>query len=156
MIKMSVSSVLSEIKSHPKLRELHPLKLDRWHRELVGLPEPIYMQYGCEELLEQVITGAVAVDRMVDLLGAKELPVTPQELAQRSIASFRWYVLAPSNELAAFQADWDKTSSSWKLKCQQDEQTTRSVTSLENAFEQSKSWAQEIPLPFHEEAPEAG
>jgi hypothetical protein len=137
--------VLPEVRRSPDLPGLHPLKLDRWHRALVGLPEPVYMQYGCGALLQHVIKAAAALETMVDLLGAEGLPVGPQELAQRTIQNFRWYASsAPLEALVAFQADWDKETSSWKLTCPEEDSAIKSVPTLEAAYEKSTEWANSL------------
>lgn len=148
--------LLQEVRKSPNLRQLHPLKLDRWHRAIVGLPEPIYMQYGCVELLVHVDKAAVALETMVGLLGAGEMSVAPQELAQRTIQTFRWYTPSESLEgLVGFQAAWDKDSSSWRLTCPEEDSAIKSVPSLEAAFEKSKEWANSIE-PGSEEIHETG
>ena len=150
--------VLTEVKTTADLESLHPLRLHRWHRALLGLPDPVYMQYGCTRLLEQVRQAAAALRAMVDLLGLEGLPVAPQVLAQRTIQTFRWYV--PSghrDDLVEFQASWDKESSSWKLTCPDEEPgTIKSVPGLEFAFEKSQTWAGELTAPeeFDENAPD--
>lgn len=138
--------VLGEIKS-PSLALLHPLKLDKWHRALVGLPERIYMQYSCETLFEHVKTAADALRAMVDVLGPKGLPVHPQELGRRTVKSFRWYVPWEEEEesgLVEFQASWDKEASSWKLNCLEEASTTMSVDNLKVALEKSLEWVVEL------------
>ena len=152
-----VLQVLSEVKATSSLQDLHPLKLDRWHGTLLGLPERIYKQYGCVALLEQVQAAATALRAMVDLLGADNLPLAPQELAQRTVQSFRWYVPSePLNDLVEFQARWDKTNSSWKLSCSVASDTIKSVPGLEVAFEKSFEWASSLePAPeVDEELPD--
>jgi len=138
--------ILNEVKTTADLRNLHPLRLHRWHRALLDLPDPVYMQYGCSKLLEQVHQVSAALRAMIDLLGAEGLPVAPQELAQRTIQTFRWYV--PSDhraELVEFQASWDKEASSWKLTCPvEDSHTIKSVPGLAVAFEKSQAWANEL------------
>lgn len=152
---------LPEVRKGTSLQKLHPLKLDRWHRALVGLPEPIYMQYGCLALWEQVQQAAAALETMVDLLGAEELPVEPQELAQRTIQTFRWYVPSePLDALVGFQASWDKKSSSWRLTSwPPEDSTTKSVPSLEVALKKSRNWADSLEPgsdKIHEEDDEEG
>jgi len=95
--------VLKEVKATATLQTLHPLKLDRWHRALLGLPDAIYMQYGAQQLLQQVLTAAGALRGMVDLLGPSGLPVAPQELCQRQVQTFRWFV-PMGNHLVQFQS----------------------------------------------------
>lgn len=153
-----VLQVLSEVKATTSLQDLHPLKLDRWHGTLLGVPERIYKQYGCVTLLEQVQAAATALRAMVDLLGADNLPVAPQELAQRTVQSFRWYVTSePLNDLVEFQARWDKTTSSWKLSCGWTADTIKSVPGLDAAFEKSWEWAAALeptPEEIEEDAPD--
>lgn len=143
-----VLQVLSEVGATTSLHDLHPLKLDRWHQALLGVPESIYKQYGSVKLLEQVQAAAKALQAMVDLLGADNLPVEPQELAQRTVQSFRWYV--PSEQRSAlveFQAHWDKTTSSWKLSCLEEVSTIKSVPGLADAAMISWEWGAELRPP---------
>ena len=131
--------------SSASLADLHPLKLDRWHKALLGVPDGIYMQYGCVALWDQLQTASAAVRAMVDLLGAEGLPVAPQELAQRTVRQFRWYVPCPGREApVAFLTSWDKESSTWRLRSEDDPSTVRATSSLEAAFEKSAEWATEI------------
>jgi len=137
--------VLNEVRGSSSLRTLHPLRLDRWHRALLGLPDHIYMQYDCATLLEQVQAAAVALRAMVDLLGPSGLPVEPQELAQRTVQTFRWYLPSTnSSDLIEFRASWDKESSSWKLGCTDAPSSTKSVDGLETALLKSHEWAAEL------------
>ena len=150
-----VLQVLSEVKANSSLRDLHPLKLDRWPGTLLGVPERIYKQYGCVMLLEQVQAAATALQAMVDLLGADNLPVAPRELAQRTVQSFRWYVPSePLKDLVEFQAHWDKTTSSWKLLVSGAPDVIKSVPGLEVALSKSLEWAPKLePVPEVDEEP---
>jgi hypothetical protein len=80
--------------SSASLNDLHPLKLDRWHRGLVDLPDAIYMQLGCTTLFHQVDVAAQGLRAMTELLGADNLPTDASELARRNIKSFSWHVSA--------------------------------------------------------------
>jgi hypothetical protein len=159
----ALEALLLEVRKNDDLSSLHPLKLDRWHRALVGLPPAIYMQYGCFDLWQQVGRAAAALETMVNLLGTEGLPVTPHELAQRTIQTFRWYVPStPLEALVGFQASWDKKASSWKLTLPEESSAIKSVPTLEAALEKSKEWADSLEPgsdfddEIHEEAPDEG
>jgi len=128
------------------LSDLHPLKLDRWHRELVGLPDAIYMQLGCTTLFHQVDVAAQALRAMTELLGADNLPTNASELARRNIKTFSWLVPAPfaAGGTVAFAAGWNKENSSWQLTCSADEATTRSVPDVHVAVEKALEWLEEL------------
>lgn len=100
------------------------------------------MQYGCQALLQHVVTAAAALESVYDILGPDGLAMAPQELAQRTIGTFRWYV--PETPPVACQADWDKASSSWKLTCQENAGVVKSVPTLEVALEKSRQWAESL------------
>jgi hypothetical protein len=138
--------ILDEIRSGPgTLRTRHPLKLDRWHRALLGLPETLYMQHGCESLLEQLETALTALRAVVDLVGAEGLPAAPQELSRRAVQRFRWYVPSEATGgVAEFRAEWDKASAAWKLTCPYVEDVTKTVSNLEVALEKALEWAAEF------------
>jgi hypothetical protein len=127
------------------LSDLHPRRLDRWWTTLVGAPEPIYMQLGCNAIFKQVDQAAAAVKAMVDLLGEDNLPVAPQELARRHIRYFGWHVASSGDQgTHVFGASWDRTSSSWKLECASQAGTTKTVRDLEQAIEKAVEWASEL------------
>lgn len=140
--------VLKEV-APTSLQILHPLKLDRWHRALLQLPEPIYMQYGCSKLLEHVQKAAEGLRATVDLLG-RDLPVAPHKLAQRQVRVFRWYLAAEGlDDLVEFQAEWDKDASTWRLTSRSSTEgdVIKSVPDLETAFAKSGEWASELGPP---------
>lgn len=128
------------------LVDLHPLKLDRWHRGLVGLPDAIYMQYGCPSLYEQVGTALDAVKAMVDMLGAENLPVDPQEIARRKIGRFSWHMPSEIAETGTAQCAliWNQQDTTWELKCDQATGTTKVVTSFEAGFEVGAKWVADL------------
>jgi hypothetical protein len=136
---MSVEEVLQEIRlANPTFETLHPLKLDRWHRAIVGLPEHVYMQQAAYTLFQQLSKAAQALVTMLDLLGGAGLPLDPHELSQRHLGSFTWYVGA--EEPLEFEATWDKKTSSWKLRAA-GSATTTSVATLEQALSKSFEFA---------------
>lgn len=147
--------VLEEISPQTDLRTLHPLRLDRWHRALLGLPAPVYMQYGGAALHDQVRQAATGLRTAVELFGGK-MPVEPQEVARRTIGSFSWYVPSDENsDLVSFEASWNKETSSWKLGCDRHPDVTKTVASLEEAAEKSREWADEpAPAPKVDADPE--
>jgi hypothetical protein len=156
----ALEALLLEVRKNNDLSSLHPLKLDRWHRALVGLPPAIYMQYGCLDLWQQVGKAATALETMVSLLGAEGLPVTPHELAQRTIQTFRWYVAStPLEATLGFQASWDKKASNWRLALRGKSAVIKSVPTLKAALEKSKEWADSLEPEseeIHEETPDEG
>lgn len=128
------------------LADLHPLKLDRWHRGLVGLPDAIYMQMGCPTLYNQVGTAVEGVRALVDMLGADNLPVDPQEIARRRIGSFSWHISAPSSETGTARCSltWDQGETSWQLTCDAAPTTTKKVPSFSAGFENATNWVEEL------------
>lgn len=126
------------------LKDLHPLKLDRWHRNLADLPDVVYMQLGSAELFRQVDLAAQALRAMVDLLGEDNLPADPHEIARRHIKSFTWHV--QGERLVAFTATWDKSSSSWRLTCGAAHvgDVTKMVPDVHVAVAKAAEWAAEL------------
>lgn len=124
------------------LMDLHPLKLDKWHRGLVGLPDGIYMQMGCPLLYEQIGTALTAVTTMVDLLGEENLPVDPREIARRQIRIFSWHMAAPSLETGTTRCHmtWNQKDTNWELTCEEAPGTTKVVTSFKIGFEVGTKW----------------
>lgn len=152
------SKVFREVTSSTAgLGDLHPRKLDRWWTVLVGAPEPIYMQLGCNVIFKQVDLAAHAVGRMIELLGEDNLPLSPQEIAQRHIKHFGWHV--PSKEAEGgtfvFQASWRKDTSSWSLTCAGAPDVTRTVGSLEQAVEKAQEWADALDAQLRENTEES-
>jgi hypothetical protein len=126
--------------------DLHPLKLDKWHRGLVGLPDGIYMQMGCPTLYEQIGTALTAVTTMLDLLGEDNLPVDPKEIARRRIQSFSWHTASSSSETgtARCHLNWNQKDSSWELTCDESPETKKVVTSFEAGFEVGSKWVADL------------
>lgn len=124
------------------LMDLHPLKLDKWHRGLVGLPDGIYMQIGCPTLYEQVGAALEGVTAMLDLLGGENLPVDLREIARRKIRSFSWHTSAPSLETgtARCHLTWNQKDATWELTCDEAAGTTKIVSSFETGFEVGTKW----------------
>lgn len=132
--------------SSATLGELHPLKLDRWHRSLLELPDALYMQQGCSVLLEHVRTASTGLAAVLDVLGPDNLPAAAPEIARRHVGSFSWHVPAPfsSSGTLLFTARWDKPGSSWRLECDGDPNTTKTVPDVETALEKASSWLEEL------------
>lgn len=126
------------------LKDLHPLKLDRWHRGLVKLPDVVYMQLGSAALFHQVDLAAQALRAMIDLLGEDNLPTDAHEIARRHIKSFTWHV--QGEHLVAFTAAWDKSSSSWRLTCGASHvgDVTKMVPDVETAVRKADEWLAEL------------
>jgi hypothetical protein len=98
------------------LAKVHPLKLDRWHRGLIGLPDVIYMQLGCDDIIKQLALCTHALGQLIAVLGADNLPVKPQELSRRKIAQFTWYVPDEAQDATVeCVALWVAEESTWKL-----------------------------------------
>jgi hypothetical protein len=124
------------------LGALHPLKLDRWWRAIVGAPESIYMQMGSEEVFKQVDSGTRAVVAMRDLLG--DLPVSHHEVAQRHIRAFRLHVPREGEQPAPFVIEWDKEKQNWGIRCLLEEGTTKIVKKLEDSVDVCRKWAPNV------------
>ena len=141
--------------SSATLDELHPLKLDRWHRALVQLPDALYMQMSCQTLLEQVRAASSALGTLIELLGADNLPADASELARRHIKTFSWHLGAEfaSSGTLLFTVGWDKGTSSWKLECDGAPNTTKQVPDVETALGKATSWLEELRLEQPDESP---
>lgn len=98
-----------------KANDLHPLKLDRWWKTLVGAPDPIYLQMGFHGIFQQIDEGARAVQAMLDLVGPENLPVSHQEIAQRHIGYFTFHVSSEVAGTRKFDVKWDKARNHWNL-----------------------------------------
>lgn len=125
------------------LADLHPLKLDRWHRGLVGLPDAIYMQYGCPDLYEQVGVALEAVKALIEVLGVSELPLDPREIARRRIGAFGWYVTMPEGGPVRCVLKWDQEAASWEVYTQFAPNKKKLVASFQEGFEIGKTWTLE-------------
>jgi hypothetical protein len=125
------------------LSALHPLKLDKWHRALVDVPPPLYMQLGVGEIFQQVDQGARAIQAIINILGRDHLPLEHTEIARRHIGKFVLHV--PHGEsTAAFSLSWDKPTSKWFAILDLEEVGGRvSAESLEEAVELAMNW--ELP-----------
>jgi len=135
--------IYKEAEPHRRLNEIHPLKLDRWHQGLVGLPGALYMQYGGEQLLEHVRVAVKAIKALLDVLGEGNLPLPPQEIARRQIGSFTWYV--PSGaQTVPFSLTWDQKSSMWQLTCGLVEETTKMIPDFNQGPAKAIEWAAEL------------
>lgn len=134
--------------SQTALASLHPVRLDRWHRTLVGLPDVLYMQLGVQILFQHIDQAARALRAMIELLGAENLPLDAKEIARRHIAEFNWHLPSEVAEGGThlFSLTWNKETSSWKLNCtnSEGEKVTKTVSSLEQALEKSQEWAREL------------
>lgn len=128
------------------LVDLHPLKLDRWHRGLVGLPDAIYMQYGCPALYEQVGKALEGVKAMVDMLGEENLPVDPQEIARRRIGSFSWHTTSSLSETGTARCSltWNQKDTTWVLTCDSAPESRKVVSSFAAGFEKGGQWIADL------------
>ena len=128
------------------LMDLHPLKLDKWHRGLVGLPDGIYMQMGCPVLYEQVGAALGAVTAMLDLLGDDNLPIDPREIARRKIREFSWHTSSPSSETGTAQCHltWNQKDTTWELTCDEAPGTKKMVPDFAHGFEVGTSWVADL------------
>lgn len=132
--------------SSATLDELHPLKLDRWHRALLELPDALHMQLSCSAALAQVRKASSGLAAVLDVLGADNLPAEAPEIARRHVGAFSWHVSAPfaSSGTVLFTARWDKPSSSWRLECDAAPNTTKSVPDVATALKKASSWLEEL------------
>ena len=123
---------------------LHPLKLDKWWRSLVGAPDPIYLQMGFHTIFSQIDRSAQAVQAMLDLVGAGNLPVSHREIAQRHIGLFTFHVA--SSEVSGtqpFSVSWDKNVALWALASGHVE-GVKMVPDLDKAVSKAVEWSAEI------------
>jgi hypothetical protein len=125
-----------------KPSDLHPIKLDRWWRLIVGAPDLIYLQMGFHSIFEQIDKGSLAIKSMMDLVG-RDLPVSHKEIAQRHIGQFNFHVSGGPDGTYKFSARWDKELSKWVLGCNV-EAPTKMVPDLEKAVEKAKEVAAEL------------
>ena len=149
----SPPSELEEILSFSgKPSNLHPIKLDRWWRFVVGAPDLIYLQMGFHTIFEQIDRGALAIKTMQDLVG-RDLPLTHQEIAQRHIGSFGFWITsenpdsAPDDPGYKFTVHWNKEDAQWELRCKADLDTlpdAKRVDSLEAAVEAAFATAKDL------------
>lgn len=145
---MDVEEILEplfkEIAGATSVASVHPLRLDRWHRLLLALPEPLYMQLGCEALFRQVLMGAEAVRAMIKIVGSSKLPVPAAEIARRRVGTFVLHVASFSDAGTwPFQITWDAKSSAWRLQGESRD-VTKIVPTLELAVEKAMQWAAEL------------
>lgn len=128
------------------LTDLHPLKLDRWHRGLLDLPDAIYMQYGCPELYEQIGHALKAIRAMVEMLGEENLPVDPQEIARRKVGKFSWHIPSSLNPTGTTRCLllWNQEKGAWTLACSDAPNVTKTVTSFVEGFEIGKTWVSDL------------
>lgn len=138
------------------LNNIHPLKLDRWWKALVGAPEPIYMQMGSAEIYNQVDHATRAIKAMIDLLGAGNLPLPHREIAQRHIQKFHLHVPRGDGEGAMpFLISWNKENSNWELSTPLLEDAKKIVNSLEQANKVLGNWAVEVQAQLAEKTEES-
>jgi hypothetical protein len=109
------------------------------------------MQLGCHTIFQQVRKAATAVKQMAELLGLANIPVSPQELAQRHIKDFTWHVeVGPGQaqekpgRTLQFGASWNTDTSSWRLSCEHAPTSSKLVASLEQAVEKAREWASQL------------
>lgn len=128
-----------------KPNDLHPLKLDKWWKALVGAPEPIYLQMGFHTIFGQIDKSAQAVQAMLDLVGPGNLPVSHQEIAQRHIGHFGFHVAGGESGTRLFTVNWDKTKNLWVLS-PGEYAVSKMVPDLEKAVEKAVEWMPELDL----------
>jgi hypothetical protein len=128
-----------------KPSDLHPLKLDKWWKTIVGAPDPIYLQMGFHTVFEQIDTGARAVQTMLDLVGHAALPVSHQEIAQRHIGHFAFHVAGGDSGTRLFTLNWDKAKNHWVLSPGEFDMT-KMVPDLQAAVEKAVEWMPELDL----------
>jgi len=122
---------------------LHPLKLDRWHQGLVGLPDAIYMQYGCGILFKHVQASVGAIRALINVLGDGNLPMTLQEIGRRQVNRFTWYVTA-SFGAVPFSLTFNQENSTWQLTCAIVPNTVKTVPDFEGGIKKATGWASEL------------
>lgn len=132
-----------------KPNDLHPLKLDRWWKMLVGAPDPIYLQMGFHGVFQQIDEGARAVQAMLDLVGPENLPVSHQAIAQRHIGHFTFHVSSEEQGTRKFDVKWDKKKNHWDLTTPDDSGTvdatsSKFITDLEKAITKAEEWVLEL------------
>lgn len=125
------------------LPNLHPRKLDRWHTGLVGLPDALYMQYGCTLLLQHVVVAVAALQAVISVLGIDNLPVDPQEIARRQIRLFTWHVASENSESGTFlfSLTWNSDTSAWQLTADGAPNVIKTVPDFETGVEKANEWA---------------
>jgi len=126
-----------------KPNDLHPLKLDKWWKTLVGAPDPIYLQMGFHTIFAQIDKSAQALQAMLDLVGPGNLPVSHQEIAQRHIGHFGFHVAGGGAGTRLFTVNWDKAKNHWVLSPGSIE-ATKMVPDLETAVEKAQEWSAEM------------
>jgi hypothetical protein len=138
------------------LGNLHPLTLDRWHRGLIGLPDAIYMQYGCPMLLEQVQIAVAAIASVQGVLGAGNLPVEPQEISRRQIRLFTWHVPSEFDDTGTVTCSltWDKETSAWQLTCSVVDGTLKTVPDFQIGVKKAIEWGSQLQPPVREDTEE--
>ena len=128
-----------------KPNDLHPLKLDRWWKAIVGAPDPIYLQMGFHGIFQQIDEGAQAIQAVMDLVGHENLPVSHQELAQRHIGHFTFHVPSEEAGTRRFDVKWDKAKNHWNLSTPDsgtvDATSSKFITDLERAIKKAKEWS---------------
>lgn len=131
-----------------KANDLHPLKLDRWWKTLVGAPDPIYLQMGFHGIFQQIDEGARAVQAMLDLVGPTNLPVSHQEIAQRHIGHFTFHVSSEETGARRFDVKWDKKKNHWDLSTPDaatvDATSSKFIVDLEKAVAKAEEWVVEL------------
>ena len=129
-----------------ELRHLHPRKLDRWHTGLVGLPDALYMQYGCGLLLQHVVVATASIQTLASVMGLENLPLKPQEIARRQIRRFTWHVASEHAESGTieFALTWNSDTSAWQLTANEAPNTIKTVPDFETGVEKANEWAKTI------------
>ena len=150
-------ALFHEVKSQLKtLGKVHPLKLDRWHRGLIGLPDVIYMQLGCDEIIKQLHLCTEAISQLIAVLGADNLPVKPQELSRRKIGRFYWYMPDEAQDATIeCQAFWTPEESTWKLHTSMTGNVTKLISSFDEVVDAAVAWIREKGVEVVEDSPRA-
>ena len=127
------------------LADLHPLKLDQLHKGLVGLPDTVYLQYGCEPLYGHVVKALDVLTTMFETFGEKDFPENAKEIARRKIRTFSWYVPSTREEgVRKFFATWDQDMTSWVVSCETAASTKKMVPEFEQCVDLAKKWNSEL------------
>jgi hypothetical protein len=123
------------------VQSVHPLKLARWHQELFGLPESLFMQQGCGPQFEQLTSAVTAVSKMLNVLGP-ELKQPLRELARRQVGTWTLVTRARGGS-RSFLLRWTSSSNSWVLRTPDDE-GMKAVESLEVGVETAERWTADM------------
>jgi hypothetical protein len=154
---MDLEALLKEIGAHTTLAATHPIKLDRLHRGLFDLPDPLYMQMGCDLVHRQILAAAEALRAMIKIVGAGNLPLAHTEIARRKVGTFELHVMSFDVEHGTmpFRLAWEAKTSTWRVTVARagvGDGVSKSVPTLEKAIEKSMQWAAELEAQLRENA----